>query len=75
MWASWSAYDALAEGRLLMPFSHALAMPSPYFLVGAKGAFDKAHCRDFHRWMVARGREQGVASQRLLERDGGQARP
>lgn len=58
--------DALAQGRLMMPFSHALAMPSPYFLVGAKGAFDKAHCRDFHRWMVARGREQGVASQRLL---------
>ncbi|MEC4168823.1 MULTISPECIES: LysR substrate-binding domain-containing protein [unclassified Pseudomonas] len=59
--------DALAQGRLIMPFAHGLPLPSAYFLVGAKGAFDKAHCRDFHRWMVAKGREQRVASQRLLE--------
>ena len=36
-----------------MPFAHGLPLPSAYFLVGAKGAFDKAYCRDFHRWMVA----------------------
>lgn len=58
--------DALAQGRLIMPFAQGLALPSAYFLVSAKGAFDKEHCRDFHRWMVARGREQMVASQRLL---------
>ena len=61
--------DALAQGRLVMPFPYGLPLPSAYFLVGAKGAFDNAHCRDFHRWMVARGREQMVASQRLLGSD------
>ena len=58
--------DALSDGRLIRPFARALPLPSAYFLVGAKGAFDKAHCRDFHRWIVARGREQMVINQRLL---------
>lgn len=57
---------ALADGRLIMPFAHALPMPSSYLLVGAKGAFDNAHCRDFHRWLVARGREQMLINQQLL---------
>lgn len=58
--------DALADGRLIMPFTQVLPLPSSYFLVGAKDAFDKAHCRDFHRWLVARGREQTAINQQLL---------
>lgn len=34
--------DELAQGRLIMPFAHGLPLPSAYFLVGAKGAFDRA---------------------------------
>ncbi|MGO4003278.1 hypothetical protein ABVN23_19565 [Pseudomonas fluorescens] len=58
--------EALADGRLIMPFGHALQMPSSYYLVGAKDAFDKTHCRDFQRWLVARGRDQMAVNQRLL---------
>ena len=58
--------NALADGRLIMPFAQALQLPSSYFLVGAKDAFDKAHCRDFHRWLVARGRDQMVINEQLL---------
>ena len=58
--------EALADGRLIMPFGHALQMPSSYYLMGAKDAFDKAHCRDFQRWLVARGRDQMAVNQRLL---------
>ncbi len=58
--------DALADGRLIMPFARALPLPSSYLLVGAKDAFDKAHCRDFHRWLVARGREQMLINEQLL---------
>jgi len=58
--------DALADGRLIMPFARTLPLPSGYFLVGAKDAFNKPHCRDFHRWLVARGREQMAINQQLL---------
>lgn len=58
--------DALADGRLIMPFARGLPLPSPYFLVGAKDAFDKAHCRDFHRWLLARGRDQMAINEQLL---------
>lgn len=58
--------NAVTDGRLIMPFAQGLKMPSSYFLVGAKDAFDKAHCRDFHRWLVARGRDQMTVNEQLL---------
>ena len=60
--------NSLADGRLIMPFAQGLPLPSPYFLVGAKDAFDKAHCRDFHRWLVSRGRDQMLINEQLLSR-------
>lgn len=60
--------NSLADGRLIMPFARGLPLPSPYFLVGAKDAFDKAHCRDFHRWLVSRGRDQMLINEHLLSR-------
>ena len=60
--------NSLADERLIMPFARGLPLPSPYFLVGAKDAFDKAHCRDFHRWLVSRGRDQMLINEHLLSR-------
>ncbi|MHA6126455.1 LysR substrate-binding domain-containing protein [Pseudomonas fluorescens group sp. PF-1] len=60
--------NSLADGRLIMPFAQGLPLPSPYFLVGAKDAFDKAHCREFHRWLVSRGRDQMLINEHLLSR-------
>ncbi|KJH75904.1 LysR family transcriptional regulator [Pseudomonas simiae] len=60
--------NSLADERLIMPFARGLPLPSPYFLVGAKDAFDKAHCRDFHRWLVSRGRDQMLINEQLLSR-------
>lgn len=60
--------NSLADGRLIMPFARGLPLPSPYFLVGAKDAFDKAHCREFHRWLVSRGRDQMLINEQLLSR-------
>ncbi|MBT8765433.1 hypothetical protein [Metapseudomonas boanensis] len=59
------AHD-LAAGRLIMPFPRALPLPTSYFLIGSKSAFGKEHCRDFHRWLVTRGREQTAINARLL---------
>jgi LysR family glycine cleavage system transcriptional activator len=58
--------EELATGSLIIPFSKALQMPTPYYLVSSKSAYSKAHCRDFHRWLVARGREQTTTNERLL---------
>ncbi|WP_375740315.1 LysR substrate-binding domain-containing protein [Pseudomonas boanensis] len=58
--------DDLAAGRLIMPFPRALPLPTSYFLIGSKSAFGKEHCRDFHRWLVTRGREQTAINARLL---------
>ena len=60
--------NSLADEHLIMPFARGLPLPSPYFLVGAKDAFDKAHCRDFHRWLVSRGRDQMLINEQLLSR-------
>lgn len=56
----------LQAGRLLMPVRHALPLPAPYYLTWTRSAFDKQHCRGFHRWLVARGKEQGHAVAALL---------
>ncbi|AWY39610.1 LysR family transcriptional regulator [Pseudomonas putida] len=58
--------DELATSRLIMPFPSALPMPTSYFMVSSKSAYEKAHCRDFQRWLVARGREQSAINARLL---------
>lgn len=56
----------LESGRLLMPIAHALPLPASYYLTWTKSAFDKEHCRQFHRWLLARGKEQSHAVEVLL---------
>lgn len=58
--------EAVADGRLVIPFAQGLKMPSSYFLLAARDAFDKGHCCDFHRWLVARGRDQAAINEQLL---------
>jgi LysR family transcriptional regulator, glycine cleavage system transcriptional activator len=58
--------DELAAGSLMIPFHNALVMPTAYYLVSSRSAYSKPHCRDFHRWLVAQGREQTAATERLL---------
>ncbi|CAM2170101.1 LysR family transcriptional regulator, glycine cleavage system transcriptional activator [Paraburkholderia sacchari] len=58
--------DDLAAGRLAMPFALGLALPSPYFLKWKPNAFDRPHCRQFHRWLVTRGKEQQQRNESLL---------
>jgi LysR family glycine cleavage system transcriptional activator len=60
--------DDLAAGRLLAPLPFPLPLQSSYFLTWTRSAFDKAHCRQFHRWLVARGREQNEINTALLAR-------
>ncbi|MFC7519035.1 LysR substrate-binding domain-containing protein [Herbaspirillum sp. GCM10030257] len=59
--------EQLASGELLMPIHAPLALPTPYYLKWSKSAFDKGQCRHFHRWIVAKGREQSSATERLLQ--------
>lgn len=56
----------LDAGRLLMPITHALPLPASYYLTWTKSAFDKEHCRQFHRWLLARGKEQSHSTAALL---------
>lgn len=56
----------LAAGKLHIPFPRALALPSAYYLKWKKNAFDKPPCRQFHRWIVARGKEQANITDGLL---------
>ncbi|MDE1947896.1 MAG: LysR family transcriptional regulator [Burkholderiales bacterium] len=58
--------DDLAAGRLAMPFALGLPLPWPYFLTWKPSAFDKPHCRSFHRWLLTRGREQQQVNDRML---------
>lgn len=57
----------IAAGRLVIPVCQPLPMPASYFLTWTKSAFDYEHCRQFHRWLVARGREQSERNMALLE--------
>lgn len=57
----------IEAGRLVMPLSRPLPMPASYFLTWTKSAFDHDHCRQFHRWLVARGREQSERNLALFE--------
>lgn len=56
----------VAAGRLLIPFKQALSLPWPYVLKWKPNVFHKPHCRAFHRWLVARGKEQNELNRLLL---------
>ncbi len=56
----------VAAKRLIVPFKQALPLPWPYVLKWKHNAFDKPHCRAFHRWLAARGKLQGELNQRML---------
>jgi LysR family glycine cleavage system transcriptional activator len=43
-----------------------LSLPWPYFLTWKPNAFDKPHCRSFHRWLVTRGKEQQQLNDSML---------
>jgi len=60
--------DDLAAGRLVMPFALGLPLPSPYYLTWKPNAFDRPHCRHFHRWLVTRGKEQQQRNESMLYR-------
>ena len=52
--------DNLAAGRLSMPVASAIPLPSPYFLTWRESTFDRPQCRAFHRWLLARAKEQQI---------------
>ena len=56
----------LKAGRLVVPFHHAMELPSAYFVSWHHNALYKPQCRDFHRWIIARGRDQQRAVQEIL---------
>ncbi len=55
----------LQAGLLHIPLARPLFLLSSYYLTWSSSAFDKAWCRDFHRWLIARGKEQHELNQRL----------
>ncbi|WJR80384.1 LysR substrate-binding domain-containing protein [Bradyrhizobium sp. NP1] len=50
--------EDIRAGRLVVPFSHRLMLPSPYFLAWRAGVFDKHGARDFQRWLIGLARSQ-----------------
>lgn len=56
----------VADGRLVIPFRLALPLPWPYVLKWKPSAFDRPHCRAFHRWLAARGRQQEELNRQML---------
>ncbi|WP_062206604.1 LysR family transcriptional regulator [Aureimonas sp. AU12] len=54
--------DELDAGRLVIPFDHRLRLAAPYRLAWSAASLDKPFARDFHRWLLAKGRRQGVLS-------------
>lgn len=59
--------EDLIAGRLMMPFTLPLFLQSSYYLTWTRSTFDKAHCRLFQRWLLARGREQIEINAALAE--------
>lgn len=45
-----------ARSQLIIPCLRALPMPASYYLTWNRNNFHKAQCRDFQRWLIARGR-------------------
>lgn len=58
----------LAKGQLILPFSLALPLPWPYVLSWRAGAFENPSVRQFHRWLLSRGRAQTLANEHMLEK-------
>ena len=56
----------LAAGTLAVPVARALPLPTPYYLKSKKESLDKAPCRQFQRWLLARGRDQSRITEALL---------
>ncbi|WP_062118670.1 LysR family transcriptional regulator [Aureimonas sp. AU40] len=54
--------DELESGRLVVPFDRRLRLAAPYFLAWSPPSLDKPFARDFHRWLIAKGRRQGALS-------------
>ncbi|WP_280756430.1 LysR substrate-binding domain-containing protein [Rhizobium sp. Pop5] len=59
----------LKAGKLVIPFHHAMLLPSSYFISWHPNALYKSQCQDFHRWIIARGREQQRAVQDVIARN------
>lgn len=54
--------EDIRNKRLVMPFTHRLMLPSPYFLAWRSGVFNKHGARDFHRWLIGMARKQEAQS-------------
>lgn len=48
----------IATGTLRIPFPYALPLPWPYVLQWRNRCFDAKPCRDFHRWILAKAKQQ-----------------
>ena len=55
--------------RLIVPFHHAMELPSTYYVSWHRNSLYKPQCQDFQRWIVSRGRDQQRAIQDLLARN------
>ncbi|MGE8144012.1 LysR substrate-binding domain-containing protein [Pseudomonas frederiksbergensis] len=58
--------DDVDNGRLILPCLRAMSLPSSYYLSWNPSTFHKIQCREFHRWLIARGREQQHLSDQLI---------
>jgi LysR family glycine cleavage system transcriptional activator len=58
--------DDVDNGRLITPCLRAMSLPSSYYLSWNPSTFHKTQCRAFHRWLIARGREQQHLSEQLI---------
>ncbi|WP_375740308.1 LysR substrate-binding domain-containing protein [Pseudomonas boanensis] len=56
----------LEEGRLIIPIQRAMPMPASYHLSWNPNHFHRAQCRVFHRWLIARGRDQQHVTDAVL---------
>ncbi len=59
----------LHADRLVLPFHHAMELPSAYYVSWHRNALYKPQCQDFQRWIIARGRDQQRAIQDLVARN------
>lgn len=57
------------SGRLIIPFKRPLPLPWPYMLRWKPDVFDRSHCQAFHRWLIARGKQQDSLNWQLLDCD------
>ncbi|WP_341668381.1 LysR substrate-binding domain-containing protein [Alcaligenes sp. SDU_A2] len=56
--------------QLTIPFSLSLPLPWPYVLSWRAGIVESSDLRDFHRWLLNRGRQQENRNQDLLAHNG-----